>query len=481
MAQQAVIVALPPALDPVRLVGDEEKHATILYFGDTASLPADAKTTILESLATVANLFMPFAEETIGVERLGSDVPPALVAKLSNRCLGKIRDTFQVNPSIVSYMSNGTQYPQYTPHVTLGYPDFQAEVGLKELTKTLYEIRFDRLALWWDDERIEFPLGAQDRGMMRALSQDAMAKVGDFLEHHGIKGMKWGVRRKDPSGSGSSGSSDKSSDDKSTKKAMDKMAVGSVVPMKQSDGTTKLLIKKKDGSWKETYVSADAEKFIRATQKEGHEISDRELRETVQRAKMVKEYDQWFGDGPNKELQQRVEQMRLQKEYKQLNTELNPPKKSMVKKFVAASEAGFNAYQKIDQISGGAVSKKVKMNMNAALFPPTNNSAPKSKPFAGPGPKTKGFRGKTPPPAPWGSGSPAGAHMPGGARIKPNPNFKPRSSQQPVPNISTIGHMPNNFKNSDGSFRPGMFIRPDGSAFPVRTPADLPKALPRGS
>lgn len=41
---------------------------------------------------------------------------------------------------------------------------------------------------------------------MPVLEQDAIDAGKDFLEHYGIMGMKWGIRRKDPSG-GSSGSS----------------------------------------------------------------------------------------------------------------------------------------------------------------------------------------------------------------------------------------------------------------------------------
>jgi hypothetical protein len=44
-----------------------------------------------------------------------------------------------------------------------------------------------------------------------------METLEEFLEHHGVKGMKWGVRRSNPSGSSSSSSHPSSEDAKRAK------------------------------------------------------------------------------------------------------------------------------------------------------------------------------------------------------------------------------------------------------------------------
>lgn len=188
----AIIAALPSPMDRIRLVGDEEKHATLLFFGETASLPSDAKSVITDVLAKASRMLFPFREYVNDISRLGSDIPPALVAILSNQNLGSIRNALKLNSDIESYLENATQHPQFTPHVTLGYPDYAGEKELRDLARQLDSVNFDRLALWWNDERIEFQLGPVDLMLSEAKHFDS---VDDILKHYGVKGMHWGVRR----------------------------------------------------------------------------------------------------------------------------------------------------------------------------------------------------------------------------------------------------------------------------------------------
>lgn len=194
----AVIVALPTSIDPVRLVGDEDKHATMLFFGETSSLPEDAKDNIIEVLQLASGMFSPFTERIIDIERLGSDNPPALVGKLTGHMLPKMRSALLLVPAMNKYLQNATQYPSYTPHVTFAYPDFDGERELRETASGLRAITFDRLALWWGDEQFEFPL--KWGGEMAENSVEHAEKVENFLAHFGVKGMKWGVRRSDKGG-----------------------------------------------------------------------------------------------------------------------------------------------------------------------------------------------------------------------------------------------------------------------------------------
>jgi len=209
---KAAIVALPAPLDPIRLVGDEEKHATLLFFGETSSLPADAKQTLTDSAAQAASVVSFFSEIVRDVQRLGSDNPPALVAMLSDRNLSQIRNLFMMNPKVKDYLSNNAQHPNFIPHVTLGFPDFTEEVVLRSLMGSIFRIQFDRLAVWWNDERIEYPLSSFGDSVAEMsqfltdnmLKHDSMSAVVESTindaKHHGVKGQKWGVRRpRDPS------------------------------------------------------------------------------------------------------------------------------------------------------------------------------------------------------------------------------------------------------------------------------------------
>lgn len=664
----AVIVALPSALDPIRLVGDEDKHATLLFFGETATLPPGAKEVLIETLALASTVFRPFSEEMVETSRLGSDNPPALVSKLSNGKLGPIRDVLQVNPEIGKYVGNATQYPSYTPHVTLGYPDFQGEAELRELIKPLYSVQFDRLALWWNDEHFEFDLGKsrddiasnpgeevkhmtmkmetedflahfgvkgmkwgviRDRinapgslsrsavntpqgraraqaavargnpstkqahlaslkstghrainglsgdktfwrrmaitagiatttlavpvagawflpagalaalgssaigtalaggphitmtalemgqwalgsvgvygtsgvlaggtvanivgntgraaagnalinrsyervgktlvdrqsagrklvvkalktvggirdkdlkheGMLEtvlahkertlqdifnemtaeqkdlqaiivgaALSGDDLSDVpevaqqyialsmeqknfidfivgnilseeklkhsdddslNNFLAHFGVKGMRWGVRRSDRelgSGSGQKSGEDKPGKNNASARSMANMKSGSVVTMVDNEGNPKTMVKKKDGSWQETMLSADAERVVRTGQKEGHEMSTREIQEAINRANFIKSYDAMFSSNPNAALQAKVNELKLRKEMQ----ELTPQKKSKIGALVAGTATAYTAYSQLDKVLGGELSKSLGKKFSDTLDP----------------------------------------------------------------------------------------------------------------
>ncbi len=147
---------------------------------------------------------------------------------------------------------------------------------------------------------------------------------GGQLKQHGIKGMRWGVIRKPgPDGTVSSVAGE-------TKPASD------------------------------VHVSADAERFIRTMHKGGVEMSDRELREAINRANMVDQYNKIFAPDANKELQDKVNALQLQKQYAQLQAEMNPSKLRAATKFIAAaSKGGFDAYMKLNDFSGGQLNDEL--------------------------------------------------------------------------------------------------------------------------
>lgn len=203
----AAIMAIPSPLESIRLVGDEDKHATLLFFGETSTLPGEALQTLKDSVELAAGMLFPFSESVVDIKRLGSDVPPALVACLSGENLTQVRNLFMMNPEVNGYQNNVEQHPSFTPHVTLGYPDFTDEAIFRALMLQIYGVRFDRLSVWWNDERFDYDLGLppSDKTMSDAVD-NFLAKHAvddpDALEHSGVKGMKWGVRRRVDPGTG---------------------------------------------------------------------------------------------------------------------------------------------------------------------------------------------------------------------------------------------------------------------------------------
>jgi hypothetical protein len=203
----AAIMAIPAPMDPIRLVGDEEKHATLLYFGETSTLPGEALQTLKDAVGLASGMLFPFGESVVDVTRLGDEVPPALVALLSGESLNQVRNLFLMNPDVSGFRDNAEQFPGFTPHVTLSHPDFADEAIQRALMRQVYRVRFDRLSVWWNDERFDFPLGpSQDKTSMSEAIDNFVAQHAleddDHIEHHGVKGQKWGIRRRIDSATG---------------------------------------------------------------------------------------------------------------------------------------------------------------------------------------------------------------------------------------------------------------------------------------
>lgn len=192
------VVALPAEGDSVHELGPEEKHATLLYFGKQGEhLPGGdlAKALISQAVGAVASRTEPFAAKVTGVEPLGDEDPPAQVWLLDSPDLQEMFEAIPAESAEVQDMydvatENGVKrYPDYRPHVTIGYGG--PEVGTDEATegglvsdddldeaRQVEGIAFDRLSLWWGDERVDFPLGGDDTAEFASLVE-ALTFVAD--------------------------------------------------------------------------------------------------------------------------------------------------------------------------------------------------------------------------------------------------------------------------------------------------------------
>lgn len=182
-----VVVALPAADDPVQGIGPEQKHATLLYFGDVDGgdnpnplLTDDLRTQLSAGIAAAAEAHDAGTMDVSGVESLGDE--GARVWMLTGDLLAGLRQAVLDTGTDVSDALTGVeQYPTFTPHVTIGYPADPDEAtedetapeapeppetdvapALDDATEAaaaaVESITFDRLALWWAGEQTEWPL-----------------------------------------------------------------------------------------------------------------------------------------------------------------------------------------------------------------------------------------------------------------------------------------------------------------------------------
>ena len=183
-----VVVALPRADDYVWKVSSEQvPHMTLLYLNGNMANANDVASFIKHASDTMLKEF------AVGVERRGTlgdkSADVLFFSESSTQQLADFRMHLRGNNDIETAYQSVEQYPNWTPHLTLGYPETPAKVNAEDML-SLYAVTFDRIALWTGDyEGVEFPLSKDD--MIVAMGDS----IEDFLAHYGVLGMRWGVRR----------------------------------------------------------------------------------------------------------------------------------------------------------------------------------------------------------------------------------------------------------------------------------------------
>lgn len=196
LGAQWTIVAIPEPDDYVWKISSEKiPHMTLLFLGE----PSDGTSVqnIVEYLQHTVNTSL--RRFGLSVDRrglLGSDNADVVFFEKGDQGYGDMkmvneaRSYLLKNDEIFKAYSNADQYPEWTPHLTLGYPEAPAKPDNRDYPGTHY-VHFDRLALWTGDfVGLEIPLKSDDR---MAMSIDD--KVEDILAHYGVMGMHWGVRK----------------------------------------------------------------------------------------------------------------------------------------------------------------------------------------------------------------------------------------------------------------------------------------------
>lgn len=201
--RQLVVVALPRENDPIRKVSSEkEPHLTLLYLGDY-DYTEEQLERVSDYIELASASLDPFYLDTSYRGKLGdNNADVVFFTKKEMTNLVNFRNVLLQNDLIFTAYSTAEQYDEWTPHLTLGYPETPAKNVEFDVEDGF--IRFDRIALWvGDSDGPTFKLHHKDFDMEVAMSQLSRDPTSaNVLTHHGVKGMKWGIRKSDGGGGG---------------------------------------------------------------------------------------------------------------------------------------------------------------------------------------------------------------------------------------------------------------------------------------
>jgi hypothetical protein len=217
-----VIVAIPDENDRVWKISSEKvPHLTLLFLGESGEVGnLDQIVQFVEHAAntTLGRFYLPVDRRG----ELGDDAelgPADVLFFKKNRwdfkAVWDFRSALLKDDNIRTAFDSSPQHDgPWLPHLTLGYQNRLAKPDDTDRDYGFYDVSFNKIAVWSDNyDGPEFLLKdpweewetLEDVPLAVAMSgivhhdvdpfEANLAMGSAFLEHHGVKGMRWGVRR----------------------------------------------------------------------------------------------------------------------------------------------------------------------------------------------------------------------------------------------------------------------------------------------
>lgn len=196
------VVAIPREDDYVWKVSSEKvPHMTVLFLGDQSNNP-NLEHIVLYVKHVVDTTMETFYQEVDRRGKLGSEDADVLYfGPYFEKMLVEFRNNLLKDRFIKEAYDSTDQYPEWTRHLTLGYPATPAKPDTREYPG-ITGVSFDRVSVWIDDydgptfqlpDNIGLEVSMSDNAG-EIMTQGAQLSE-EILKQSGVKGMHWGVRK----------------------------------------------------------------------------------------------------------------------------------------------------------------------------------------------------------------------------------------------------------------------------------------------
>lgn len=165
------VFLIPEASDPIVAASSEQAHMTTIWLGDMNDLDEDKIAAIRDEIAAyAATLDGPVVVPTLDQGVLGDDEAAVQFLEPTEALLALREGMLEASPTVSAVMNSVERYPQWTPHVTLGYPETPAAGEYDGDAVT-----FDRVGLWVGPDQEEFPMSGKKADQELAAARARLA------------------------------------------------------------------------------------------------------------------------------------------------------------------------------------------------------------------------------------------------------------------------------------------------------------------